>query len=89
MTARQIGVLTHAHGLSQRRRRRDGQMIAAPSIGGQQATETYGQEGSILRFVFWHSLALACLGGPGRPAHGLRASVYGHWWPGQAPPPSL
>jgi lactate permease len=27
------------------------------------ATEIYGQEGTILRFVFWHSLALAALVG--------------------------
>jgi lactate permease len=27
------------------------------------ATQTYGQEGSILRFVFLHSLALAALAG--------------------------
>jgi lactate permease len=27
------------------------------------ATKTYGQEGSILRFVFFHSLALAALVG--------------------------
>jgi lactate permease len=27
------------------------------------ATGIYGQEGSILRFVFLHSLALACLAG--------------------------
>jgi lactate permease len=27
------------------------------------ATESYGQEGTILRFVFWHSLALAALVG--------------------------
>jgi lactate permease len=27
------------------------------------ATQQYGQEGSILRFVFWHSLALAAMAG--------------------------
>jgi len=39
-------------------------MIAAPSIVvASTATETYGQEGTILRFVFFHSLALAALVG--------------------------
>jgi len=27
------------------------------------ATRWYGHEGEILRYVFWHSLALACLVG--------------------------
>jgi lactate permease len=27
------------------------------------ATEWYGHEGEILRFVFWHSIVLACLVG--------------------------
>jgi lactate permease len=41
-----------------------GKMIAAPSIVvASTATESYGQEGTILRFVFFHSLALAALVG--------------------------
>ena len=41
-----------------------GKMIAAPSIVvGSTATGSYGQEGTILRFVFWHSLAMATLMG--------------------------
>jgi lactate permease len=41
-----------------------GKMIAAPSIVvASTATQTYGQEGAILRFVFLHSLALAVLVG--------------------------
>lgn len=41
-----------------------GKMIAAPSIVvASTATDTYGQEGTILRYVFWHSLALAALAG--------------------------
>jgi lactate permease len=41
-----------------------GKMIAAPSIVvGSTATGSYGQEGTILRFVFWHSLAMAALMG--------------------------
>jgi lactate permease len=39
-------------------------MIAAQSIVvASTATDTYGKEGSILRFVFPHSIALACLVG--------------------------
>ena len=41
-----------------------GKMMAAQSIVvASTATQTYGQEGTILRFVFWHSLALASLVG--------------------------
>ena len=41
-----------------------GKMIAAPSIVvASTATRTYGQEGTVLRYVFLHSLALACLVG--------------------------
>lgn len=43
-----------------------GKMIDAQSIVvASTATQNYGQEGTILRFVFWHSLALACLAGGG------------------------
>jgi len=39
-------------------------MIAAQSIVvASTATQNYGKEGSILRFVFLHSVALACLVG--------------------------
>jgi lactate permease len=41
-----------------------GKMIAAPSIVvASTATQSYGQEGTILRYVFLHSLALAALVG--------------------------
>ncbi|HEV2401109.1 MAG TPA: L-lactate permease [Candidatus Sulfotelmatobacter sp.] len=41
-----------------------GKMIDAQSIVvASTATEWYGHEGSILRYVFWHSIALACLVG--------------------------
>ena len=41
-----------------------GKMIDAQSIVvASVATDQDGQEGSILRYVFWHSLALACLVG--------------------------
>ncbi|MGB0054029.1 MAG: L-lactate permease, partial [Terracidiphilus sp.] len=64
MTARQIGVspvlmcsANAAGGVM-------GKMIAAPSVVvASTATQSYGKEGSILRFVFLHSLALACLAG--------------------------
>ena len=41
-----------------------GKMIDAQSIVvASTATNWFGHEGSILRFVFWHSVALACLVG--------------------------
>jgi lactate permease len=41
-----------------------GKMIATPSVVvASTATGIYGQEGSILRFVLVHSIALACLVG--------------------------
>jgi lactate permease len=50
-----------------------GKMVAPQSIVvATTATETYGSEGSILRFVFLHSLALACL-------MGLVVSMLAHW----------
>jgi lactate permease len=64
MTARQIGVspilMCSANGAGGVM----GKMIAAPSIVvASTATQSYGQEGSILRFVFLHSVALAALAG--------------------------
>jgi lactate permease len=41
-----------------------GKMIDAQSIVvASTATSWFGHEGTILRFVFWHSIALACLVG--------------------------
>ena len=41
-----------------------GKMIDAQSIVvASTATEWYGHEGNILRYVFLHSIALACLVG--------------------------
>jgi lactate permease len=41
-----------------------GKMIDAQSIVvASTATEWYGHEGNILRYVFFHSIALACLVG--------------------------
>jgi len=50
-----------------------GKMVAPQSIVvATTATETYGSEGSILRFVFLHSLAFACL-------MGLAVSILAYW----------
>ena len=41
-----------------------GKMIDAQSIVvASTATNWYGHEGTILRYVFWHSIVLACLVG--------------------------
>lgn len=41
-----------------------GKMVDAQSIVvASTATEWYGHEGDVLRYVFWHSIALACLVG--------------------------
>ena len=55
-----------------------GKMIDAQSIVvASTATNWYGHEGTILRFVFKHSIALACLVGLSRDAAGLCLSVHG------------
>lgn len=64
MTAQQIGVSQVLMASANSAGGVMGKMIAAPSIVvASTATQTYGQEGTILRFVFLHSLALACLVG--------------------------
>jgi lactate permease len=64
VTARQIGVSQVLMASANSAGGVMGKMIAAPSIVvASTATESYGQEGTILRFVFWHSLALAVLVG--------------------------
>jgi lactate permease len=64
MTARQIGVSPILMASANSCGGVMGKMIAAPSIVvASTATQTYGQEGAILRFVFLHSLALAALAG--------------------------
>jgi lactate permease len=64
MTASQIGVSPVLMSSANAAGGVMGKMIAAPSVVvASTATQTYGQEGSILRFVFLHSLALACLAG--------------------------
>jgi len=64
VTARQIGVSPVLMAAANSAGGVMGKMIAAPSIVvASTATESYGQEGTILRYVFWHSLALAALVG--------------------------
>ena len=64
ITARQIGVSPVLMASANAAGGVMGKMIAAPSVVvASTATQTYGQEGSILRFVFFHSLALAALAG--------------------------
>jgi lactate permease len=64
MTARQIGVSPVLMATANSAGGVMGKMIAAPSIVvASTATQSYGQEGTILRYVFWHSLALAALVG--------------------------
>jgi len=64
MTARQIGVAPVLMASANAAGGVMGKMIAAPSVVvASTATQSYGQEGSILRFVFFHSLALASLAG--------------------------
>jgi len=56
-----------------------GKMIDAQSIVvASTATKWYGHEGSILRFVFFHSVALACL-------VGLLVMAQAYLWPGALP----
>lgn len=64
MTAHQIGVSPVLMASANSAGGVMGKMIAAPSVVvASTATKTYGQESAILRFVFFHSLALACLVG--------------------------
>jgi len=56
-----------------------GKMIDAQSIVvAAVATQQHNQEGAILRFVFWHSLALAFL-------MGLLVMAQAYWWPAVIP----
>ena len=64
LTAQQIGVSPVLMASANSAGGVMGKMIDAQSIVvASTATQNYGQEGTILRFVFWHSLALACLSG--------------------------
>lgn len=56
-----------------------GKMIDAQSIVvASVATQQQGQEGAVLRFVFWHSLALAIL-------MGLLVTAQAYWWSAMIP----
>jgi lactate permease len=64
VTARQVGISPALMAAANSTGGVMGKMIAAPSIVvASTATESYGQEGPVLRSVFWHSLALAALVG--------------------------
>jgi lactate permease len=64
LTAQQIGVSPVLMASANSAGGVMGKMIDAQSIVvASTATQNYGQEGTILRFVFLHSLALACLAG--------------------------
>jgi lactate permease len=64
ITAHQIGVPASLMASANAAGGVMGKMIDAQSIVvASTATQNYGQEGSILKFVFLHSLALACLVG--------------------------
>lgn len=64
MTARQIGVSPVLMASANSTGGVMAKMMAAQSIVvASTATQNYGKEGAILRFVFFHSLALACLVG--------------------------
>jgi lactate permease len=64
ITAEQIGVVPNLMASANTAGGVMAKMIAAQSIVvASTATQSYGKEGDILRFVFPHSLALACLAG--------------------------
>jgi lactate permease len=64
LTAQQIGVPSVLMASANSTGGVMAKMMAAQSIVvASTATQTYGKEGAILRFVFLHSIALACLAG--------------------------
>ena len=64
ISAQQIGISPILMGAANSAGGVMGKMVDAQSIVvASTATEWYGHEGDILRFVFWHSIALACLVG--------------------------
>jgi lactate permease len=64
ISAQQIGISPILMGAANSAGGVMGKMIDAQSIVvASTATEWYGHEGDILRYVFWHSVALACLVG--------------------------
>jgi len=64
LTAQQLGISPYVMAAANSGGGVMGKMIAPQSVVvASTATGTYGKEGSILRFVFVHSVALACLMG--------------------------
>ena len=64
ITATQLGISPILMGAANSSGGVMGKMIDAQSIVvASTATNWFGHEGTILRFVFWHSIALACLVG--------------------------
>jgi lactate permease len=64
VTAEQLGLSPILMGAANTTGGVMGKMIDAQSIVvASTATNWFGHEGSILRFVFWHSIVLACLVG--------------------------
>ena len=64
ISAQQVGISPVLMGAANSAGGVMGKMIDAQSIVvASTATEWYGHEGDILRYVFWHSIALACLVG--------------------------
>ena len=64
ITAEQLGLSPILMGAANSSGGVMGKMIDAQSIVvASTATNWFGHEGTILRFVFWHSIALACLVG--------------------------
>jgi hypothetical protein len=64
ITAEQLGLSPYLMGAANSSGGVMGKMIDAQSIVvASTATNWFGHEGSILRFVFWHSITLACLVG--------------------------
>src|SRR3979411_2817455 len=64
ITAEQLGLSPILMGAANSSRGGMGKMIDAQLLWvASTATNWFGHEGSILRYVFWHSIALACLVG--------------------------
>ena len=75
ITAEQLGLSPDADGGRQQLRRRHGQDDRrAEHRRRSTATQWYGHEGDILRYVFFHSLALAAL-------MGLLVMAQAYVWP--------
>jgi lactate permease len=73
LTAQQLGISPYLMTSANSAGGVMGKMVAPQSIVvATTATQTYGSEGSILRFVLLHSIALACL-------MGLLASLIAYW----------